>query len=93
MVKANLDCPDAGVAKRHASARALGRLDELAARRVGEQAVGATAEELPDRLSGGLAGQIPDRRLGDPRAAAVEVDGLAELANELRPERVEADEE
>ena len=92
-MEANLDRLDAGVAKRDAPARALVRLDELAARRVGEEAVGAAAEELPDRLAGRLADEIPDRSLDDPGPAAVEVDGLADLPHELRAERVEADEE
>ena len=93
VVEADLDRPDAGVAKRHAPTGALVGVDELAARRVGEKALGAAAEELPDRLIRGLADEIPDRSLGDPGAAPVEVDGLPDLADVLRPERVEPDEE
>ena len=93
VVKADLDGLHARVAKRDAAARALGRLDQLAARRIGDEAIRAAAEELPDGLAGHLPDQIPDGGLGDPGAAAVEVDRLTELTDDLRAEGVKADEE
>ena len=93
VVEAQLDRPHPGVAQRDDAPRTLGRLHPLAARGVGEQPLRAPAEQPPQRLAHRPAGQVPDRHLGDPRAPAVEVDGLAQLPHHLRAARVEADEQ
>ena len=62
MMEADLDGLHARVAERDATAGALVGLDELSARDVREQPLGAAAEELPDRLSRRLAEQRPRQR-------------------------------
>ena len=93
VVEAQLDRPHAGVAQRRHAARALVRLDELAARGVGEDPLGAAAEQPPQRLAERAGDQVPDRDLGGPRPPAVEVDRLAQLAHDLGAARVEADQQ
>ena len=41
---------------------------------VGRHAVGEPAEQLPDRLAGDLAGEVPQREVERPAAAVVELD-------------------
>ena len=91
-MEADLDRLHAGVSKRHAPRRPFVRLEQLGARDIREQALRAAAEELPQRLPRRLAEQVPDGCLDRPRPAAVEVDRLLQLADELRPERIETDE-
>ena len=92
-METDLDGLDAGVAQRDAAARPLFRVDQLTARRIRQETVRAAPEELPDRLPGGLADQIPDGGLGNPRAPPVKVHCLSELADDLRAEGIEPDEE
>ncbi len=93
VVEADLHRPHAAVAQRHRACRPLLRRHELAARRVRQQAVGAAAEELPERRVERPADEVPDGDLQDPAAPAVEVDRLDELAHDLGAARVEADHE
>ena len=65
--------------------------DGLAARGVREDAIRATAEQAPERLVERTPDEVPHGHLGRPRAAAVEVDGLAELPHDLRPEGIDTD--
>ena len=58
-------------------------------RGVGEERLAAPAEQLPQGHAERTADEVPDRDLERPGPAAVEVDGLAELAHDLGAERVE----
>src|SRR5262249_3421858 len=51
--------------------------------RVRDQLLVAPAEQLPQRDAERLAERVPDRDLDGPRPAAVEVDRLADLADDL----------
>ena len=93
VVEAELDGPHAGVAQRRDAPGALLGLDQLAARGVGEQPLAAAAEQTPQRLAQRAADEVPGRDLGGPRPPAVEVDRLADLADQLRAARVEPDEQ
>ena len=84
-MKTNLDGLDARVPKRDTSARTLIRVDQLPARRVRQELSERPPEELPDRQPRSLPDQIPDRGLGDPGTAAMEVDGLREFSDDLCP--------
>ena len=92
-MEAELDGLHALVPQRDDPVRALARLDQLPGRGVGEQSLGASAEEPPERLPGRLADEVPDRDFERPGAAAVEVDGLAELPDHLGSKRIQPGDE
>ena len=94
VVEAELDGADAPLAKRETALDALLRLEQLAARGVGEEPL-ASGRRGASRAatSSALPTSVPDRDLDRPRPAAVQVDRLADLADDLRPQRVDADEQ
>src|SRR5262249_47477977 len=92
-VEPDLHRPEPRVPQRAAAPHALVAVDALAARGVREQALRAAAEQHAARDAERAADEIPDGDLDDPRPSAVERDGLADLADHLRPARVDADEE
>jgi hypothetical protein len=82
-VQAELDRAYARLPQRAAAPNALVRVDELAARRVREDAVARSPEEPPERLAAGAADKVPDGELDDPVAAVMEVDRLDDAMNDL----------
>ena len=93
-VEAKLHRLYARVAEREAAANAFVRRDELAARRVGEDAVlacprGAARAARPSAR----ATRSQTATSSDPVPAMVEVDGLADPVDDLRVRRVDPDEE
>ena len=93
VVEAQLECAHAALAQRDRPPCPLVRVDQLAARGVGQQALVAAAQKPPHGRVEQPPGEIPDRALGRPRPAAVEVDGLADLAHRLGAQRIEPDQE
>ena len=92
VLEADLHGSHASVAQLDGAASTLVRVDRLAARRVREDALRAAAEEAPERLIEGTTHEVPDGHLDGPRTAAVEVDGLADLPDDLGSSRIDADE-
>ena len=93
VVEAQLHRAHAAVAQRGDAPRALLGRHGLAGRGVREQPLRASAEQPPQRLADQPPDEVPDRHLDRPRAPAVEVDGLEDLAHGLGPHRVDADEQ
>src|SRR5204862_8143448 len=93
VVESDLDCAYAAVADGGDPRDALIGRHELSARGVREQALGTTAEESPAGGPERAADEIEDSSLDRPWPSVVQVDRLAELAHQLRPQRVDADEQ
>src|SRR5205807_1845388 len=66
---------------------------QLRVRRIRNETIRAATEQLPTRSVERAADEIPDRRLRSPRPRMVEVDRLAELVDDLGPQRIDADEQ
>ena len=92
-MEAELHRLHAGVAKGHAALRALLGGDELAARRVGEDAFPRATEELPERLTPRASDEVPDGDLERPVPPVVEVHRLADPVDDVGLERVDAHEQ
>ena len=90
VVEADLARADAGIAQGDAAARALVGTDQLAARGVRVDPLVASAEQHVHGLAERPADEVPDRDLERPGAAAVEVDGLADVAHDLDAAGVDA---
>ena len=93
VMEAQLHRPHAAVAQRGHAPRALLGRHGLAGGGVRDQPFRAPAEQPPQRLAEQPPDEVPDRNLDRPRASAVEVDGLEDLAHGLGPHRVDADEQ
>ena len=92
-MEAQLDCAHACSAERGAAADALVGVDELAARRVREDATAFPAEQPPHGLAPSAPEKIPHRDLDDPVAPVVEVDRLDDPVHGVGVRYVEADEQ
>ena len=91
--KPELDGTHSALPQLEDTAGPLVRRDELTGRRICEQALGASAQQAPERQPERLADEIPDCDLDRPWPAAMEIHRLAELADHLGPERVDARED
>ena len=93
VVEADLRRAHTGVGERHGPRRALVGPGQLAARRIREDAV----ERPPSSRHSGSPAALPamsqQATSTHPRPAAVEVDGLADLAHHLALARVDADQQ
>ena len=81
------------VAERGTAADALVCVDELAARRVREDATAVPAEQPPHRLVPSAPEEIPRCDLDDPVAPVVEVDRLDDAVHGVGVRHVAADEQ